>query len=72
MKTFSIKSSPAQPAFVDILRESNNGFLVRIRRINEDFVKETEEFISKQLFDACVRTGYFTEVPNYKPESVAV
>lgn len=72
MKTYAIKSSPAQPAYVDVLRESNNGFLVKIRRVNDDYVKETEEFISKQLFDACLRTGYFTEVSNLTYGPVAV
>ncbi len=72
MKTFAIKSSPAQQAYVDVLRENTGGYLVKIRRISDDYVKETEEFISKQLFDACLRTGYFTEIQNVSCGSIAV
>lgn len=68
-RSFAIKSSPAQPAYVDVLKENPHGYLVRIRRVQQDYVKESEEFISRQLFEACLRTGYFTEVTT---ESVAV
>lgn len=62
MKNFAIKSSAAQPAFLEVLKENPTGYFVKICRQNHDYVKESEEFISKQLFEVCLRTGYFTEL----------
>ncbi len=62
MKNFAIKSSPAQPAFLEVLKENPTGYFVKICRQNQDYTKESEEFISRQLFEVCLRTGYFTEL----------
>lgn len=61
MGVYQVKSLPSQPTLLHVLRESDGGFFVRITRTVQDYTRQSEEFISKQLFESCLRTGYFTE-----------
>jgi hypothetical protein len=49
--------------FLDILRKTGGGYYIRLTRTKDGCEKIIEEFISKQLFDICLNTGYI------KPET---
>ncbi len=62
MKQFSIKGFDAAPSVMELLKEIENGFIVRIIRTRDDWEDVSEEFISKDLFETCLRTGYIAEL----------
>jgi hypothetical protein len=62
MKRFSIKSSRSSPSVLELVGEIENGFYVRIRRNRDGWVDVQDEFMSRDLFDACLRTGYLAEL----------
>lgn len=64
MIQYKVKSSEGIQSFLEITKEKNDGFDVRITCVYEDYKKEMREFINRQLFETCLRTGYLTPVEN--------
>lgn len=62
MKTFTIKSTDLSPSKLELVTEIENGYVVRIVRQREDWEDVSEEFMTRELFDTCVRTGYLAEL----------
>ena len=62
MKLFSIKSAGDAPSTLELVNEIENGYFVRIVRHREDWDDVSEEFMSRELFETCVRTGYIAEL----------
>ena len=62
MKTFTIKSTDLSPSILELVTEIENGYVVRIVRSREDWEDVSEEFMTRELFDTCVRTGYLAEL----------
>ncbi len=53
-----------------IVKETEEGYAVRIVRDKDGYNEITNDFISKALFESCIRTGYLTKIAN--PEEVAL
>ncbi len=62
MKTFAIKSTDNAPSVLELVNEVEDGYVVRIVRHREEWDDVSEEFITHELFDTCVRTGYIYEL----------
>jgi len=61
-KQYRVKGIAGVETYLEVLREETEGYRILIRTYTDhDAVRESEEFISFHLFDACVRTGYLTE-----------
>jgi myo-inositol-hexaphosphate 3-phosphohydrolase len=58
MKRFNIKAVSGNTEYIDILKETDNEYLVRFTRNNNGSIKTTEETITRHLFNICVQTGY--------------
>ena len=58
---YYIKCEKGRSEFLDILRETGDGYYIRLTRIKDDYEKTIEEFISKQLFNICLNTGYIKQ-----------
>jgi hypothetical protein len=58
---YYIKCEKNRIEFLDILRETGSGYHIRLTRIKDDYEKTSEEFISKQLFNTCLNTGYIKQ-----------
>lgn len=61
MKLYRVKGSPLVQEYVKIVAENAMGFDVVITKITETSTKEYRDFISRALFEACVRTNYLVE-----------
>jgi hypothetical protein len=61
MKRYCIKNEPGKIEFIDILRENDEGFLIRVTRIRDGYEKTSEDFMPRHLFNICVNTGYLYE-----------
>lgn len=62
MKQFAIKSEGASPSLLELLKETEGGYYVRIVHRHEDWEDVQEDFMSRDLFDTCLRTGYIAEL----------
>ncbi|MDR1288301.1 MAG: hypothetical protein LBK08_11895 [Treponema sp.] len=61
MKRYCIKSRGGRTEYFDIVREIEDGFIVRLTRISDGNEKIIEESMTKHLFDICLKTGYIYE-----------
>ena len=48
--------------YIDIIREIEDGYLIRLTRIYDGNEKCTEETITRHLFNLCLKTGYIYEL----------
>ncbi len=63
MGTYTVKSFGAKTSdYMTIVREMDDGYVVRIVRDKDGYDDVTTDYISKALFDSCVRTGYIKKV----------
>jgi len=62
MKTFAIKSTDNAPSVLELVNEVEDGYVVRIVRQHDEWDDVSEEFMTHELFDTCVRTGYIYEL----------
>ena len=62
MGSYTLKSICNNGDFMTIVRETEDGYVVRIVRDKDGYSDVTTDFISKALFDSCVRTGYLTKI----------
>lgn len=69
MESYTLKSIGKSTDYMTIIRETEDGYAVRIVRDKDGYNEITNDFISKSLFESCIRTGYLTKIAN--PEVVA-
>jgi hypothetical protein len=62
MKQFSIKSEGTEGSLLELIKETEGGFLVRIVHRHEGWDDVKEDFLPRDLFDTCIRTGYIAEL----------
>ncbi len=62
MKRYTLKSIGKKTDYMTIVREMNDGFVVKIVRDMDGYEDIKTDYISKELFDSCIRTGYLTEI----------
>ena len=58
MRHFTIKSADSAPSMLELMDEIENGYYVRITRTRDGWEDVKDEFLSRDLFDTCLRTGY--------------
>lgn len=58
MNRYCIKCEPGRIEFMDILKETTGGFLVKVTREKDGYEKTVEEFMSRELFETCMNTGF--------------
>jgi hypothetical protein len=67
-KQYKVKGIAGVETYLEVMREETEGYRILIRTYADDHsIKESEEFISFHLFDACLRTGYLTECRELVP-----
>ena len=62
MKSYSLKRLGNKNDYMTILRETDEGYVIRIVRDLDGYDDVQTDFLSKELFDCCIRTGYLTEI----------
>jgi hypothetical protein len=62
MKQFAIRSKGPEPSLLELIKETEGGFFVRIVHHHEDWDDVKEDFLPRELFDTCLRTGYIAEM----------
>ena len=62
MKKFYALKSHNSNDYLTVEKELDDGFVIRIVRDKDGYEEIVTDFISKVLFDSCIRTGYLTEI----------
>ena len=62
MGTYTLHSIGTKTDYMTVVREMDDGYIVRIVRDEDGYDDVTTDFISKALFDSCIRTGYLTKI----------
>ena len=62
MKRYCIKSREGKVEYLDIISESEEGYNIRLTRINDGDEKIIDEFMTRSLFDMCVQSGYIYQL----------
>ena len=62
MGTYTLRSINNSNDYMTIVRELDDGYVVRIVRDKDGYTDVTTDYMSKTLFDSCVRTGYITKI----------
>jgi hypothetical protein len=70
MKSYTLKSIGNTSDYMTIVREMEDGYVVRIVRDRDGYDEVKTDYISRELFDSCIRTGYLTEIE--EPVKIAV
>ncbi|MCI6479537.1 MAG: hypothetical protein SPE30_09660 [Candidatus Treponema excrementipullorum] len=69
MDFYKIKSTnPAD--YMTIVREMEDGFIVKIVRNRDGYEEVITDFLSKTLFESCLRTGYIEKVTSVRKLAV--
>ena len=62
MIQYIVKGNGAVKTYLEILSEKEEGFDIRIISEYEDYSKSIDEYMSRDLFESCLRTGYLTRI----------
>ena len=62
MGTYTLKSIGKNTDYMTVVREMDDGYVVRIVRDEDGYDDVTTDYISKALFESSIRTGYLTKV----------
>lgn len=62
MAVYTLKSIGKSTDYMTVVREMDDGYVVRIVRDKDGYEDVTTDYLSKALFDTCLRTGYITKV----------
>ncbi len=62
MRSYTLKSIGKNTDRMIITREMEDGFVVKIVRDMDGYEDVKTDYISRELFDSCIRTGYITEI----------
>lgn len=71
MKNYYIRSNPGSADYLSVLNETDEGCMVRIYRDLDGYEKIIDEFMTKMLFESCVRTGYLIEMEENRATAIA-
>ena len=64
MKRYCIKCREGKIEFFDIISENDEGYKIRLTRLSDGNEKTGEEYMSRHLFNICIKTGYIFEMKN--------
>ena len=62
MKRYCIKCRSGKIEYFDIIGESEDGYSIRLTRLSDGNEKIRSEYMSKNLFQICLKTGYIFEM----------
>ena len=71
MSYYALKTLGNANDYMVVLRETEDGYVVRIVRDKDGYEEVTTDFISHSLFESCIRTGYLTKIDEGSPKLAA-
>ena len=72
MAYYTLKSIGNSSDYMTIIKETEDGFVVRIVRDKDGYDDITTDFISKSLFESCISTGHLTTIDTSEVRMAAI
>ena len=69
MKRYCIKCRADRKEYIEIIKEIEDGYLIRFTRLSDGNERISEETMTRHLFNICLKTGFIYET---LAESVSV
>ncbi len=69
--SYTLKSISRANDYMTIIRELDDGYVIRIVRDKDGYNDVTVDYMSKTLFESCIRTGYLTKISEQDAKLVA-
>ncbi len=66
-RVFRVKTVNGVETYIRILRDTVDGYDILITSQSGGRERTSEEYISRELVESCMRTGYLTEVTDEVP-----
>jgi hypothetical protein len=60
---YKVKGIDGVETYIRVLADHGDGYDILITSITDGRVKESSEFIGRELLEACMRTGYICTAP---------
>ena len=61
-KRYCVKCRTDRVEYIEIIREIEDGYLIRLTRISDGNERVSEETMTKHLFNICLKTGFIYEL----------
>ncbi len=61
-RQYKVKGVTGIHTYIELLSEGEVGFQIRLTSVTEHGVRESCEFMSHELLESCIRTGYLREI----------
>ncbi len=71
MGTYTLKSIGDQTDYMTVVKEMDDGYVVRIIRDKDGYTDVTTDYMSRTLFESCIRTGYIVKIESLDEKLVA-
>ncbi len=71
MAFYRLKSIGKTSDYMSVIKETKDGYVVRIVRDLDGYSDIKTDFLSRSLFDTCIRTGYLTKIEEPEVEKIA-
>jgi len=68
MKRYNLKCRDDRLEYIDVLKEDDETFFIRITRVIDGYEKTTEDTLSRHMFDMCLKTGHIYELADDEAE----
>ncbi|MDR0316730.1 MAG: hypothetical protein LBH97_07515 [Treponema sp.] len=62
MKRYCIKCQAGRAEYIEILRETQEGYVIRLVRQSGGSERIIQEEMTRELFDMCLKTGHIYEM----------
>ena len=67
-KTYSVRGSHGIEKTMSVYDENDSALMVRMVTKSPYGILESEEVLSIELFESCLRTGFISEIPSTHPQ----
>ncbi|MFP4376059.1 MAG: hypothetical protein ACLFP4_03360 [Spirochaetales bacterium] len=61
-RQYRVKGVTGIETYIELLSEEETGFQIRLTSVTQHGVRESCEFMSHELIESCIRTGYLCEI----------
>ena len=68
MKRYCIRCSAGKVEYFDVINETEDGFDIRLTKLSDGNEKVINQYMSKALFDMCLKTSYIYELEQDKQQ----
>lgn len=71
MDFYKIQNTSHSYHYFHIVEENSEGYVIDIFRDQDGYISQERSFITKELFESCLRTGYIEKVLSKENKTIS-